>query len=81
MPDAVAQEYEAVALQFDGRVLSVAFAEPPSPQDVDALASKLGLPDQPGAGRPDPDRPGAAVGPGSVGRIRARPRAGTDGRR
>jgi twitching motility protein PilT len=42
MPDAVAQEYEAVALQFDGRVLSVAFAEPPTPQDVDALASKIG---------------------------------------
>ncbi len=42
MPDAVAQEYEAVALQFDGRVLSVAFAEPPTPQDVDALASKVG---------------------------------------
>jgi twitching motility protein PilT len=29
-------------LQFDGRVLSVAFAEPPTPQDVDALASKVG---------------------------------------
>ncbi len=42
MPEAVAQEYEAVALQFDGRVLSVAFAEPPSPEDVDSLASKLG---------------------------------------
>jgi twitching motility protein PilT len=42
MPDAVAQEYQAVALQFDGRILSVAFAQPPSPQDVDALASKLG---------------------------------------
>jgi len=42
MPDAVAQEYEAVALQFDGRVLSVAFAEPPTPQDIDALASKVG---------------------------------------
>ena len=42
MPEAVAQEYEAVALQFDGRVLSVAFAEPPSSADVDSLASKLG---------------------------------------
>ncbi len=42
MPEAVAQEYEAVALQFDGRVLSVAFAEPPSPEEVDSLASKLG---------------------------------------
>jgi twitching motility protein PilT len=42
MPDAVAQEYEAVPLQFDGRVLSVAFAQPPSPGDVDSLASKLG---------------------------------------
>jgi twitching motility protein PilT len=42
LPAAVAQEYEAMALQFDGRVLSVAFAEPPSPQDVDALAAKVG---------------------------------------
>ena len=42
LPPAVAQEYEAMALQFDGRVLSVAFSEPPSPQDVDALAAKVG---------------------------------------
>jgi twitching motility protein PilT len=42
MPDAVAQQFEAVALQFDGNVLAVAFAEPPSQEDVDALASKIG---------------------------------------
>ena len=29
MPEDVAQEFEAVALQFDGNVLAVAFAEPP----------------------------------------------------
>lgn len=42
MPPDVAQEYGAIALQFDGRVLAVAFAEPPSRVDVEALASKLG---------------------------------------
>ena len=42
LPAAVARQYEAMALQFDGRVLSVAFAEPPSAQDVDALAGKVG---------------------------------------
>jgi twitching motility protein PilT len=42
LPDAVAAEYEAVALEFDGSVLVVAFAEPPSPSDMDTLASKLG---------------------------------------
>ncbi len=43
MPDAVAQQFEAVGLQFDGNVLAVAFAEPPSQEDVDALASKVGF--------------------------------------
>jgi twitching motility protein PilT len=42
MAEAVAQEYGAVALQFDGTVLAVAFAEPPSSEDVDALASRVG---------------------------------------
>jgi twitching motility protein PilT len=42
MPDAVAEQYGAVALQFDGNVLAVAFSEPPSQEDVDALASTLG---------------------------------------
>ena len=42
MPDHVAEQYGAVALQFDGNVLAVAFSEPPSQEDVDALASKLG---------------------------------------
>ena len=42
MPSAVASEYGAVALQIDGGVLAVAFAEPPSHQDVDALASRIG---------------------------------------
>ena len=43
MPDAVSQQFEAVGIQFDGNVLVVAFAEPPSQQDVDALASKVGF--------------------------------------
>ena len=38
----VALEYEAVALKFDGSVLAVAFGEPPSTQDVDAMAAKIG---------------------------------------
>jgi twitching motility protein PilT len=42
MPDAVAQQFEAVGLQFDGNVLAVAFSEPPSKEDLDALASKVG---------------------------------------
>ena len=42
MPEEVAQEFEAVALQFEGNVLAVAFAEPPSPEDVDALARRMG---------------------------------------
>jgi twitching motility protein PilT len=42
MPSAVAGEYGAVALQLDGGVLAVAFGEPPSRQDVEALASRIG---------------------------------------
>jgi twitching motility protein PilT len=43
MPDAVAQQFAAIGLQFDGNVLSVAFSEPPSQEDIDALASKVGF--------------------------------------
>ena len=43
MPDAVSQQFEAVGIQFDGNVLAVAFAEPPTQQDVDDLASKVGF--------------------------------------
>ncbi len=42
MSDAIAEQYEAVPLQFDGNVLAVAFSEPPSQADVDSLASKVG---------------------------------------
>ena len=42
MPEDVAQEFGAVPLQFDGSVLAVAFAEPPSPEDVDALSARIG---------------------------------------
>jgi twitching motility protein PilT len=42
LPQDVGREFGAVALQFDGNVLAVAFAEPPSSEDVDALASRVG---------------------------------------
>src|ERR1035438_3042981 len=42
MPSAVGHEDGAVALQLDGGVLAVAFGEPPSPQDVETLASSIG---------------------------------------
>ena len=42
MPDAVAQQFEAVGLQFDGNVLAVAFSEPPSKEDLETLAAKVG---------------------------------------
>ena len=42
MSDAIAEQYEAIPLQFDGNVLAVAFSEPPSQDDVDSLASKIG---------------------------------------
>ena len=42
MPEDVAREFGAVPLQFDGNVLAVAFAEPPSVEDVDALAARVG---------------------------------------
>jgi len=43
MPDDVAQQFQAVALQFDGNVLDVAFAEPPSGEDIEALAGMVGF--------------------------------------
>jgi twitching motility protein PilT len=43
LPEDVAREYGAVALQFDGNVLAVAFAEPPASTVVDALASRVGF--------------------------------------
>jgi twitching motility protein PilT len=42
MSDAIAEQYEAIPLQFDGNVLAVAFSEPPAQEDVDSLASKIG---------------------------------------
>ena len=42
MPEEVAQEFGAVPLQFDGSVLAVAFAEPPTGADVDALSARIG---------------------------------------
>jgi twitching motility protein PilT len=42
MPDDVRFEFKVVPLQFEGNVLVVAFAEPPSAHDVDALASRIG---------------------------------------
>ncbi|MGO8871565.1 MAG: PilT/PilU family type 4a pilus ATPase [Acidimicrobiales bacterium] len=43
MPHDVAEQFGAAALQFDGNQLAVAFSEPPSEEDVDALAAKIGF--------------------------------------
>ncbi|MGB7050728.1 MAG: PilT/PilU family type 4a pilus ATPase [Acidimicrobiales bacterium] len=42
LPNVVAQEYQAVPLQFDGTTLAVAFSEPPTNDDLDALAARVG---------------------------------------
>ena len=42
LPNVVAQEYEAIPLQFDGTTLAVAFSEPPTNDDIDALAARVG---------------------------------------
>ena len=42
LPNVVAQEYQAVPLQFDGTTLAVAFSEPPTNDDIDALAARVG---------------------------------------
>ncbi|MGA2838000.1 MAG: PilT/PilU family type 4a pilus ATPase [Acidimicrobiales bacterium] len=42
LPAEVGREFDAVGLQFDGNALAVAFAEPPSPHDVDDLAGRIG---------------------------------------
>ncbi len=42
LPNVVARELEALALQFDGNTLAVAFAEPPTSEDVNALAARIG---------------------------------------
>ena len=42
LPNVVAQEYAAVPLQFDGTTLAVAFSEPPTNDDIDALAARVG---------------------------------------
>jgi twitching motility protein PilT len=41
MPQPLMQSYQAVPLQFEGNVLTAAFAEPPSPSDVEELSSKI----------------------------------------
>ena len=42
MTEDVAREFEAVPLRLDGNVLAVAFGEPPSAEDVDSLAARIG---------------------------------------
>ena len=42
MPPGVGVEFHALALQFDGNALAVAFAEPPAAHEVDELASRVG---------------------------------------
>ncbi|HEY4929051.1 MAG TPA: PilT/PilU family type 4a pilus ATPase [Acidimicrobiales bacterium] len=52
LPAPLAQEYQAMALQFEGNLLSVAFAEPPNPQTVDELAGRIGYRVHPVLGDP-----------------------------
>jgi twitching motility protein PilT len=47
LPEDVALEFEAVALQFDDGVLAVAFGEPPSQEDLEAVSSRVGYPINP----------------------------------
>jgi len=42
MPPGVGSEFNALALQFDGNALAVAFAEPPAAHEVEELASRVG---------------------------------------
>ena len=42
LPAPLARQYQAMALQVDGGGLTVAFAEPPSPQAVEELAGAVG---------------------------------------
>jgi len=42
LPGALAREFLAMGLQLDGNVLVVAFGEPPSPQEVEDLAGRVG---------------------------------------
>jgi twitching motility protein PilT len=42
LPIEVGREFLAVPLQFDGNTLAVAFAEPPTREDIDRLASRIG---------------------------------------
>jgi len=52
LPVPLAQEIQAMALQFEGNVLSVAFAEPPTPQQVDVMAGRIGYRINPVLGDP-----------------------------
>jgi twitching motility protein PilT len=52
MSDDLALEYQAIPVQLQGDVLAVAFAEPPSEHDLDALASRLGCRVNPVLGDP-----------------------------
>jgi len=42
LPGALAREFLAIGLQFDGNALVVAFAEPPTPPEVEELAGRVG---------------------------------------
>ena len=42
LPNVVGQEFGAIALQYDGNTLAVAFSEPPTPEEVDELAAQIG---------------------------------------
>ena len=74
LPPSVAREFRAVAVQFDGRTLTVAFCEPPDPHDLDAMASAVGYRVTPMLADPvlveralDQVAPAAAPAPASAG--------------
>jgi twitching motility protein PilT len=56
----IGREFRAIGLRFDGNVLAVAFSEPPSREDVDALAARISCRVQPVLG--DPVLIGQALG-------------------
>jgi twitching motility protein PilT len=48
----IGRDFRAVGLRFDGNTLAVAFSEPPTQEDVDNLASRIGCRVQPVLGDP-----------------------------
>ncbi len=73
LPIELAREFGAIPLQFDGNTLAVAFAEPPTHEQVEALAARIGCRVAPVLGDPvvicdrlDRDVPPPPPGPESA---------------